>query len=228
MVSLLYVRVLLGRSRVRLAEFRDEARQGFFFAASLASQTLFNDLDKAILARMDSLLSTGIYTAAYRIVGMAFLPIFALMSATFGRFFKSGQKGLEGSVRLACRIIPYSATIGLLASVGLYLFAPLVPVVLGQGYVNSVDALRLLSIIPFLKSLHYFAADALSGADLQGVRTFLQAFVVIFNVVTTVALVARASWRGAAWASVLTELLLVVVMWGAALLLRRRELGAKR
>ena len=44
------------------------------------------------------------------------------------------------------------------------------------------EALRWLSLLPLLKTLHYFAADSLTGAGFQGIRTTVQVGIAIFNV----------------------------------------------
>ena len=41
-----------------------EVREGFYFSAGLSAQTIYNDLDKTMLARLGTLQATGIYGAA--------------------------------------------------------------------------------------------------------------------------------------------------------------------
>lgn len=222
--SFTYVSRFIGRPRFDRERARSDLVSGFHFAFSLSSQTMVNDLDKLLMARFDSLAATGIYAAAYRVVGVAFLPVFALMATLFGRFFKAGAAGgIAGSVELARKVLPFSAVMGISCSALLYLGAPIVPSLLGVEYRDSVEAIQLLSLVPFLKSLHYFAADALSGGDRQRVRMTIQICVVIFNAVSTTILIHLYSWRGASLASVMTEALLVFSMWSAALTISRRE-----
>ena len=71
---------------------RPEFKEGFYFAVSQASQTIYNDLDKTMLVRLGGLEATGIYGAAYRIVDVSFAPVGALTQATLARFFRHGER----------------------------------------------------------------------------------------------------------------------------------------
>jgi O-antigen/teichoic acid export membrane protein len=86
-----------------------------------------------------------------------------------------------------------------------------------------VAATRWLAILPLLKSIHYFAADTLTGAGYQGRRTVAQIVVAAFNVIVNVPLIAAASWRGAAWSSIASDGLLVILLWSILLNVCRRE-----
>jgi O-antigen/teichoic acid export membrane protein len=88
--------------------------------------------------------------------------------------------------------------------------------VLGSRYEAVVPAVRWLALIPLLRCVHSFLADALSGAGLQRARTAIQASVAVVNVVANLIILPRYSWRGAAWTSLGCDGLLVVVFWSTA------------
>lgn len=199
-----------GRPRLRLHFSRPEFREGFYFAVSQASQTVYNDLDKTMLVRFGGLEATGIYGAAYRIVDVSFAPVSALTQATLARFFRQGKSGIAGSTRFARKILPYSVSYGLLAAVFLFVASPILPVLLGPGFIMATTALRWLSPLVFLKSIHYFLANSLSGAGHQGRRALVQIGTVVINVVLNLWLIRAYSWRGAAWASLASDGALVL------------------
>jgi len=203
----------LGKPKLKLSLLRPEALQGFFFSVSLSSQTVYNDIDKTMLASMSTLTATGIYGAAYRIIEVAMIPVLSLLGATYAQFFRSGAVGIRGSLAFAKKIVPFSGGYGLLAAVGVWICAPLVPVLLGEEYRDSVNALRWLSPLIFFKALQFFAADTLTGAGLQGVRTALQASSAGANALMNVWLIPLYSWKGAALSSLITDGVLVVVLW---------------
>ena len=87
---------------------------------------------------------------------------------------------------------------------------------------NAVGAIRWLSLIPFFRSVHYFAADALTGAGHQGLRSAVQVFVALFNVLLNFWLIPAYSWRGAAWSSLASDGLLMVLLWVAVWHLARK------
>jgi O-antigen/teichoic acid export membrane protein len=101
--------------------------------------------------------------------------------------------------------------------------APILPHILGSKYDAVVPAVRWLAPIPFLRCLHSFLADALSGAGLQRTRMSIQVLVASINIGLNLAVLPRYSWRGAAWTSVGCDGLLVVVFWSTALYYCRRQ-----
>ena len=69
----------LGLPKLSWPQARGEVREGFYFAASQTAQTVYNDIDKTMLARLSTLEATGIYGAAYRIIDVSFVPVSALL-----------------------------------------------------------------------------------------------------------------------------------------------------
>ncbi len=212
----------LGLPRMGLRLSRSEFEEGFYFAVSQSSQTIYNDLDKTMLVRLGGLEATGIYGAAYRIVDASFAPVGALTQATLARFFRHGEKGITGSTRLARMILPYAAGYGLVAAASLFLASPVLPLVLGKDFTAATWALRWLSPLVFLRSIHYFLANSLSGAGHQGRRALVQLGVVGINVLLNLWLIPAYSWRGAAWASLVSDGALVLGLFAAILSLQRR------
>jgi O-antigen/teichoic acid export membrane protein len=194
---------------------------GGYFAVSLSASSIYGDIDKTMLARLGTLSATGVYAAADRAVGMAFLPIGALLAAAYARFFRAGVGGMRGSVAYAWRLTPIAVGYGAVAGVVIYVLAPLAPHILGSDFEDSVAALRWLAPIPVLSALYYLPADALTGANGQGIRTLLQLIAAGLNVGLNLLLIPDHSWRGAAWSTLISLAFLAVSLWTAALLLRR-------
>lgn len=216
----------LGPPKLMLSIVKPELFQRLFFSASLSAASINNNIDKTMLYSLSSSGATGLYAAAYRIIDAAFLPIRSLLSSTYPRFFQHGRAGLKGSFRYGKRILPFSALYGMAAGVGLFLLAPFVPFLLGADYKFTVEAIRWLAPLPFLKSVHYFLADSLTGAGFQGVRTAALIGVAIFNVLMNFWLIPLYSWRGAAWASLASDSILIVGFLGSLLILQMK--GSKQ
>jgi O-antigen/teichoic acid export membrane protein len=141
------------------------------------------------------------------------MPVSAVLYAAYARFFQHGEKGVRGSFEFSKKILPFAGLYSILAGGLLFLLAPYVPMLLGVKYTDTVEALRWLSLLPFLKSLHYFGADTLTGAGFQEVRSYIQMGVAVFNVGLNLVLIPSHAWRGAAWASIATDALLAVSIW---------------
>jgi O-antigen/teichoic acid export membrane protein len=215
----------LGPARPEIKRYVADWREGLLFSISLSAQTVYNDIDKAMLARIGTLEATAVYTAAYRVIDMAFTPIKAVLSASYSRFFRHGAGGVDQTLRFTRRIAVPSVAYSSAASVLLFASADIVPHVLGAAYAPSVGALRGLALLPLLKALHYLAADTLTGAGYQGVRSFWQVIVALANVALNLVLIPAFSYRGAVVASLLSDGSLAVVLW---LVLRGRWLRERR
>lgn len=213
----------LGAPRIALSRIPKEIEQGFYFSTSLSAQTVYNDIDKTMLARLSTLDATGIYGAAYRLIDASFAPVRSVLNAAYADFFRHGQAGIAGSFTYAKKILPKMMGYSLIVFVALFVAAPIVPVILGAEYVRTVDALRWLALLPFLKSMSYFLADSLTGAGYQRIRVMAQVGVAIFNVLINFWLIPAYSWRGAAWASLASDGLLVATMYAAVMYVMAKE-----
>ena len=186
---------------------------GLNFSVSLASQNVYNDIDKSMLARLASVQAAGIYAAAYKLVDVAFSPVRALFYATYPRFFAHGKSGIHGAIAFSRRLLPFACAYGAIAGVVLFAGAPLLPSVLGPGYAASASVLAVLAILPLLRILHSFAADTLTGAGHQTSRSVAQVGVGSVNVLLNLWLIPVGGWKAAAWISVGSDGLLVVALW---------------
>ncbi|NET53416.1 MAG: polysaccharide biosynthesis protein, partial [Merismopedia sp. SIO2A8] len=75
-------------------------------------------------------------------------------------------------------------------------------------------ALRWLAPLIFFKAIQFFAADTLTGAGLQGIRSGLQVGAAIANALGNLWLIPLYSWKGAAISSLATDGLLMLCLWG--------------
>lgn len=212
----------LGRPHLRLRQLRAELGDGVSFAISLSAQTIYNDIDKTMLVRLATLTAAGTYAAAYRIVDVAFVPVRSLFYASYASYFQEGARGLPGTLRLVRRLLPWCAAYAAAAGIALWTLADLAPLLLGEDYTASASAIRWLALIPLLRMLHYFAADALTGAGFQRLRSKAQVGIGAFNVALNLVLIPTHSWRGAAVASVICEGALAVLLWGCVAVMVRR------
>lgn len=196
-----------------LRAFATQWKEGVLFAVSLSAQNVYNDIDKTMLARLDTLGATGIYAAAYRILDFTFAPMRAALAAAYPRFFQHGAGGLRSALRVSRKIaLPGYAYATVVAAV-LLLGADAIPVVLGDEYSPSVDAVRMLAVLPLLRWTHYLAADSLTGAGRQGVRTACQVGVAVVNVGLNLWLISAYSWTGAVVSTLVCDGLLAVGLW---------------
>jgi O-antigen/teichoic acid export membrane protein len=91
--------------------------------------------------------------------------------------------------------------------------APIVPLVLGDEYREVVAALRWLAPIPLFRAMQHFGGDILSGSGFQRWRSTIEAGIAIFNIAINLWLIPLYSWKGAAWASLTSDGLLMLLLW---------------
>jgi O-antigen/teichoic acid export membrane protein len=200
--------------------------EGFIFAISGSTTSAYNDFDKVMLGHYGMTVANGIYSMAYRVINIATIPIQSIEAAAFPRFFREGAKGAAAVESLAVKILKRTVVLGLAAAVGIFLFSPLTPLLIGKGFKPSVSALRWLCLIPLFRSFHLSAGDAIAGVGQQKFRLVGQAIAAAFNIALNAYLIPRYSWWGAAIASLLTDGSLAIINWTVLFWLRRREQGA--
>ena len=202
-----------GSPRFALSLVAPSMREGFHFSTSAASQSVYDDIDKTMLARLSSVEAAAIYAVAYRFVEAAMLPVSSLAAATFPEFFRRGVQGVSSSFAFARTIIRRSALYGLVVAFVLFVTAGIVPFIMGREYSMSAAALRWLCLLPAIKSVHAFLTDTLTGADYQWQRSLVQIVVAGFNILVNLWMIRAFTWKGAAWSSIMTDLLLAVLLY---------------
>ncbi len=210
LVAVAWVTLSLGKPKLALHRIRGEGVEGFYFSVGQSAATIYNDIDKTMVARLATLEAAGVYAAAYRLIDVAFIPVRALLTATLPGFYRTGAGGVPASMRygkrMLIKVLPYSV----FTFAALMLGAPLVPHIIGRQYTDVTQALRWLALLPALKTLHFFTAGALTGADHQGTRSLIQVGVAAFNVLVNLWIIPAYGWRGAAWSSIASDGLLAL------------------
>ena len=210
---MLLVHFLLGAPKLVLARIKHELVEGVYFSISNSAYTIYNDIDKTMLARLATLEATGIYAAAYRLIDVAFIPITSIAGAAYAEFFRKGKDGIKVTLAFAKPLIAISSAYSLLAGIGLIVLSPIVPHILGDEYINVVPALQWLAPIPLFRAMQHFGGDVLSGTGFQIFRSSAEVFVAVFNIAINLYLIPLYSWQGAAWASLASDGLLMIMLW---------------
>ena len=201
-----------GRPRVDLRRLWRDRAEAVHFLLGTGAKALYTDLDKVFLARWAGAAELGAYTAAYRLVVMAFLPIRSLLEASATQFYRSGAAGLERSYVVTRKLLKLALPYGAAVGVVMVLAAEWVPHLLGPSFSSMTPMLRALALLPLIQAIHYAFSDALTGAGLQRVRTRLQWLTAAVYVGAAALLVPGLGWQGAAAVCVLSESLLAVLV----------------
>jgi O-antigen/teichoic acid export membrane protein len=95
--------------------------------------------------------------------------------------------------------------------------------VLGDSYDEAAVVLQWAAFMPLLWAWQLFAGNALSGIGHHRTRLLQTMSSAVLNLALNVALIPNFSWRGAAFATIVTEIYLVVLHWRTLLRLASRE-----
>jgi O-antigen/teichoic acid export membrane protein len=158
---------------------------------------------------------------AYRVIDLATMPSKSIEQAAAPRLFRLGATGLEHAAQLGRRLLKRSLLTSLVMAVVLFVSAPLIPLLVGHGFAESVSALRWLCLIPVFRSIHGMSGSVLTGAGLQRYRSATQVVAALGNFGLNLWLIPTHGWIGAAWASLLTDGSLCVMNWLIMVLLDR-------
>ncbi len=184
-------------------------QEGWAFAFNGAAGKVYMDIDKAMLARMTDLGSTGAYSAAYRVTDLILLPLNALLSVMGPDFFRVGQRGLKETFALVRRVLPLPSLYGAVAGVALWTIAPMVTMVLGPQYEGAVAVIRWLAWLPLVRLFRLFLQRAHAASNRQRRVAGVVGMGAVANVALNAWMIALWSWQGAVLATYAAELLMI-------------------
>ncbi len=217
-----------GRPRLEPRLTLRRAAEGVTFSVSSSTTSFYSDFDKTLLSHYGMNIANGFYTAGFRIITMASLPVYSVEWASLPRFFQEAKNGVPAVVRQAHKILRHVCLIGALAGAGVLLLSPVVPHLLGQGFAHSVSVLRWLFLLPVFRSVHYIMGAALTGTGYQRYRTAAQILVALLNLGLNLLWIPEHSWLGAAMASLISNGALAAICWTLIVYLARRSPGMPR
>jgi O-antigen/teichoic acid export membrane protein len=176
-------------------------------------QGLFFKIDAVLLPALAGLSAAGAYGAAYRVSEGAGIVSSSFTLALFPRLSRTSD--LSGAYRLALRILlqaafPLAAGTALLAE-------PIIGLVGGREYLpDAAVALAILICYLPLSYANGLTQYVLIAAGRQRLLTVAFVAAVAFNVLANLALIPRFGYVGAAWVTVLSEVVLLVPFQAAA------------
>ncbi len=223
-ITILLVNKMVGLPRPILSELKSNITQGVYFSISTSANNINANLDKSMLGKLASVGDAGIYGSAYRFIDVGNVPLFALSGATYTRFFQHGASGIRGSLSFAKRLLPILTLYAIASVVGYWLLAPYIPLILGEEYTEAVEALLWLSPLPAIATFQYLAADTLTGSGNQKARSIVQVSAAIINVLLNIWLIPQFSWKGAAYATLISDSLRLLSLWVIVFLIYQREI----
>lgn len=189
-----------------------DVSEGVGLTLGWGTERLRTDADKVLLVRYGLAADAGLYGAAARMLQIAYVPIRGAVAASLARFWRGANEPGSPSA-LARQLVGVAGGYGVLAGVGLAITAPLLPLVLGDGYGGTTEILLWLTPLPVLTAFQAFSATALTSEGYNRERVAIVLAGTALNIVLNIILIPGSGWQGAVWATLITEVLLALALW---------------
>jgi len=187
-------------------------RAGVPFSLLGGAGKLYLDADKFLLARLAGLETAGLYSAGYRFVDLAFLPLHALIAAAVPRLFRAGADGTAHSLRAALPLFGPALAYAAAAGLGVFLAASLIPRLLGDSYEGAVPVVQWLAWLPLVTFPRLLMQSALATSDRQTMGMMIVSLGALANIGLNLWWIPLWGWRGAIAATYAAELVMVVAI----------------
>lgn len=184
-----------------------EIREGLPFAVSGATAVAGGELDKTLMLRLGGDLVAGQYAAASRVMQVALLPVYSLVTAVAPRLFRSSMQS-DGRTALAS-LFAAALMYSLVAAIAVWALAPLLPWLLGEDFAPSVSIVRLLTVVIVTGAIRQLTVMLLTTSDLQGARNRIEILSTLMAIGIMLVLIPLYSSAGAIIALVVSDLMIV-------------------
>ena len=173
---------------------------------------IYFKIDSVMLGTMKTQKIVGYYNASYRIIDVftALVPsiIFTVIYPKMSAYIELPEK-LKSVYIVSFKI---SLIAGLIISVITVFFARyFVLFIYGRGYYNGVDSLKILVWAFFFICVSSITSGLISSINRQALVTVVAGFGAVINICLNFILIPRFSLNGAAFATVITELLMFLI-----------------
>jgi O-antigen/teichoic acid export membrane protein len=214
-----FIAVLLGKRiltphwRLEPALFRRWIGAGIPLAITYLLTTVYFKLDVPILQHYRSYTEVGWYTFAYRpFEALLFIPatlrtvVFPVLSI----YYRNAPNRVLAS---ADKLFKGLAIMGWPITVGLFLLGPRFIDLLTTKYPESGAALRILAVAVVFMFVDNTFPAILNAIDRQKLYAYVALSGLVVNFGLNMILIPRFGYLGASWATVVTEMALVLTGW---------------
>ena len=198
-------------------------RSSGFLVSSRILGALTKTTDVVLIALLLGEAQVGLYSAAYRICFLVVALAVALHSAYLPRLARAAGEGVEAASALTRRAFKSAASLAVPFVVGGWILAkPLLESLFGEPFAAAYIAFRLLLLAMGMLFLHGVLLQVLVVFDRTRPELLIRASAAGLNLILNLLLIPRFGIDGAAMATLLAEILILVMR-----VLVGRRLGIK-
>lgn len=202
-------------------------KASFPIALSILFTAIYIRTDALMLSLMKPASDVGIYRLAAKVLESAvFFPalLVELTMPTLSFFALTSPPLFKKSFRKTLNLL---FVLGTLAALAIFLLAkPIILVLGGEGFLDSVLPLKILALVIGLVFLNNLSGKSLIALDLQRAGMKIYIFGAILNIFLNLLVIPRYSYLGASYATLITEVLVTAMMF--RVLYQKTDLFQKR
>lgn len=204
------------RPTVDLARLPGMLKESYLYALMSVFYFVYFRVDTLVLSLVRPAAEVGLYNAAYQLI-IVFVKLNIVVSfVTLPTLFKIEGDGarLQDAYLKQVRVM---GLLGLAVFAGLASFSDdLMGLLYGPGFAGSARLLSILAVVVFFKYVALAPGNLLTVIDKQAWRTAVCGAVAVLNMGLNLWLIPLHGAYGAAWATVLSDLALVVASFAVA------------
>lgn len=172
--------------------------------------SIYYNLDMVMLGAIKTETEVGIYNAVYRIFMLGILPISVIVKIMLPSISRvdNKEKLLDSLIKYGTMLLLSSV---LIATILFIYAAPIMKIVFGDMYISGVLALTIIALNVAVIGVNVFFGNPLTVWGLQRQYAVAITLGAIANIILNILLIPEYSYNGAAFATVLSE---VVVFLG--------------
>jgi O-antigen/teichoic acid export membrane protein len=219
--SCVYFAVVLAAKHIAVIGWRFETpllREWFWkglpFALTFVLTILYFRIDQPLIAAFKGLTESGWYGAAYKpIESLLFVPI-TFLSVVFPVLSVYHRERPQEMLDAVNRFYKALLLMGWPVSVGIFVLAPpFTRLLFPPNYGPAEYALQVLALALGVAFVNNAFIGALNASDRQLSFTWAAGWSLVANLVLNLTLIPLYGYKGASWATVLTEIVLGIVGW---------------
>lgn len=194
--------------KINFGRFKEIILHSYPVAISAFMIGIYYHLDMVMLGYMKPLADTGIYNASFKIFAAAIIPFNLISQAVFPALSKTGISRSKEFFRLIKSYAFMLITSGVIISLLLFLFSEeIIVFFFGMDYIAASVPLSILAINTLIISANIFFGSPLIAWGEQKRYSIVISFGALSNVVLNFWLIPQYSFVGAAFATLLSEII---------------------
>jgi PST family polysaccharide transporter len=209
--------------RVKFETIKNELVDGYYIFISSLATSLYTVSNSFILGLITNNTIVGYYSAGEKIIRAVKGLNNPISQAIYPYINKLSNTNKSLSIKFIKKVIKYVGLGSLLISICIFILAkPLVFILLGHQYVESIPVIRILAFLPFLTALsNIFGIQVMLNYGMEKEFSKIIVSASVINILLAILLAYFYKHIGISFSTLITEIYVTVIMY---LTLHKKEI----